>query len=52
MLNEAAAKNQSEAIEYRCMPIEDIDFPGNSFDIVMSSLAFHYIESFADICSR
>lgn len=52
MLNEAAAKNQSEAIEYRCMPIEDIDFPGNSFDIVMSSLAFHYIESFADICNK
>ena len=52
MLNEAAAKSQSEAVEYRCMPIEDIDFANDSFDIVISSLAFHYIESFADICSK
>lgn len=52
MLNEAAAKSQSEAVEYRCMPIEDIDFANDSFHIVISSLAFHYIESFADICSK
>jgi SAM-dependent methyltransferase len=34
------------------MPIEDISFPSGSFDIVISSLVFHYIESIGDICDK
>ena len=52
MLGEAKNKTKSENIQYICMPIEDIDFPFNSFDVVISSLAFHYIESFEDILSK
>jgi SAM-dependent methyltransferase len=52
MLNEARNKTKSENIKYICMPIEDIDFPVDSFDVVISSLAFHYIESFEDILSK
>lgn len=52
MLNEATAKTEYENIKYICMPIEDFDFPVDSFDIVISSLAFHYIPSFEDILCK
>lgn len=52
MLSVANNKTKSESIQYICMPIEDIDFPINSFDVVISSLAFHYIQSFEDILSK
>lgn len=52
MLNEARSKTKSEKIQYICMPIEDIDFPDNSFDVIISSLALHYIQSFDDVLSK
>ncbi len=52
MLSEAKSKTNSEQIQYICMPIEDIDFPVDSFDVVISSLALHYIQSFEDIVSK
>lgn len=52
MLEEAKKKTASSLVQYINKPIEDIDYPENTFDIVISSLAFHYIESFGDICSK
>lgn len=52
MLNEARKKNSSPLIEYKCMAIEDFDFNPETYDIVISSLTFHYLESFRDICSK
>lgn len=52
MLEEARKRNPSPLIEYQCMAIEDFDFQPDSYDIVISSLTFHYLESFTDICRK
>ncbi|MDU1891258.1 MAG: class I SAM-dependent methyltransferase [Dysgonomonas sp.] len=47
-----AREKTDKSINYICSPIEDISFPNESFDVLISSLAFHYIESFDSICKQ
>lgn len=46
MLTVAKQKNNHERIDYQCIAMEDLTLPPASFDVVFSSLAFHYIETF------
>lgn len=52
MLKKAREKTSDPRINYLCSPIEDADFEDGSFDIVLSSLAFHYLESFEEIAKK
>lgn len=52
MLDEARKRNASPLIEYQRRAIEDYTFEPETFDIVISSLAFHYLESFGDVCDK
>ena len=52
MLERARQMTDSPRIEYKRGAIEDIDFPAGSFDAVISSLAFHYVEDFAAVCRK
>lgn len=52
MIEGARERNALPQVEYRVMAIEDYDFPAGAFDVVISSLAFHYLESFGDICEK
>lgn len=52
MLEKARKMTDDTAISYKKMPIEDINFSKEQFDVVISSLAFHYIQSFKTICEK
>lgn len=52
MIDKAREINSDEKIEYRCEAVEDFDYLSAKFDVVLSSLTFHYIESFAEICKK
>ena len=43
MLEVAKEKTHFPQVEYKCCAIEDVEFPEESFDVILSSLAFHYV---------
>ncbi|HEX2865661.1 MAG TPA: class I SAM-dependent methyltransferase [Ignavibacteriales bacterium] len=52
MLKVARDRTNDERITYMRGAIEDINFEKESFDLIISSLAFHYIKSFEQICVK
>lgn len=46
MLEAAKERNSDPRIDYQHIAMEDLSFPDNSFDVVLSSLAFHYVKDF------
>lgn len=52
MLDKARRINSAPSIEYRCAAMEDLQFADSSFDIVLSSLAFHYVRDFEPLVAR
>ena len=52
MLAVAREKTPYPNAEYRQVAMEDMDFAIGSFDVVISSLAFHYTPDFPEICRR
>lgn len=52
MLKVAKEKTHFSEVEYICGAIEDIDLKEESFDIVLSSLAFHYIKDYKELIEK
>lgn len=52
MLDTARSINSHDCIQYCQSAMEDLDFAPGSFDIVFSSLAFHYIQDFSSLVSH
>jgi ubiquinone/menaquinone biosynthesis C-methylase UbiE len=52
MLSIAREKNGHPHVQYKKIPMEDIDYPADSFDVVISSLALHYTPDFQSICQK
>jgi ubiquinone/menaquinone biosynthesis C-methylase UbiE len=52
MLAEARRRTDDEAISYVEAALEDYRPPAQSFDLVVSSLALHYVEDYASLVAR
>lgn len=52
MLARARKITPFDNVEYSVMAMEDINFPDGSFDVVISSLAFHYVQDFDRIVKK
>ncbi|WP_347254537.1 class I SAM-dependent methyltransferase [Leminorella grimontii] len=52
MLSVAREKTSFSNVEYRQIAIEDVNLTAHSVDVVISSLALHYVEDFESVCQR
>lgn len=52
MLTVAREKTTFPNVSYRRVAMEDFEYEPDSFDIVLSSLALHYVEDFPDIAAK
>lgn len=49
MLEVAREKTPYPQVEYICSAMEDVEFPAESFDVILSSLAVHYVEDYESL---
>jgi len=52
MLERARALTPDKDVIYHLGAIEDLEFANEQFDVVISSLALHYVKCFHDVCQR
>lgn len=52
MIQQAIKENSHEKIKYICSPIEDIELANQTFDLIVSSLAIHYIEDYTSLIAK
>lgn len=52
MLQIAREKTSYTQVEYQCCAMEDLEVPAASFDVALSSLAFHYVEQYIKIVDK
>ncbi len=52
MIARAIEMTSEPGIRYLRQAIEDVSFEAGEFDVVLSSLALHYVERFDDVCRR
>lgn len=52
MIKEARSETEDNHIQYQCLPIETYQAEKNKFDLIVSSLAFHYVKDFNMITKK
>jgi len=52
MLAIAKSTTNDKAINYQCVSIQDVNIPSLSFNLIVSSLALHYIDNYFDVVKK
>lgn len=52
MIEYAIKENKHDKIEYICTPIENLELQNQKFDLIISSLAIHYIADYSAIIQK
>ena len=52
MINEAIKNNNSDKIRYKILSMNKLEEIDEKFDLVISSLAIHYIEDYDGLCKK
>lgn len=52
MIEKARNEFNDNKIIYKNIPMEEIDFSDNSFDVILSSLSFHYVKDFNNLIKK
>ncbi|MGP4039220.1 class I SAM-dependent methyltransferase [Gracilibacillus sp. D59] len=52
MIEKAKKENAHNNIDYICISIEDLELENQKFDLVISSLAVHYVEDYANLIKK
>lgn len=52
MLEVARSKAHFPQIQYECSAIEDVDYPEMSFEVILSSLAIHYVADYEKLINK
>ncbi|PFA67690.1 SAM-dependent methyltransferase [Bacillus sp. AFS015802] len=52
MIKRALQENHDGRIQYICSPVEDLSVSKESFDLIVSSLALHYVEDYESLIEK
>lgn len=52
MLTVAREKTKLDNVSYICEAMEAVEFPNESFDVILSSLAFHYVSDYNEMIKK
>src|SRR5699024_7098097 len=52
MIERAKEINGDDNIEFKCMPMEDLNFTDQKFDLIISSLSVHYVKDYSALIQK
>ncbi len=52
MIREATKETDDSRLHYHCAPVETYEAKNGQFDLIVSSLAFHYVENFSQVVQK
>ena len=52
MIQRAKTEFSDDKIEYICTPMEEMNFAKDEFDLILSSLAFHYVKDYKALIAK